>query len=409
MNINNDVFVFLGGHDVFRGLFESHNINFIKTLYKNKILNYRHVIITIIIKKKLTAFEKNLLDQKCKILESIAKKYDFQLEIYFIKGRSFLNIYKTYNDLQSKIRLFNKQIIWCHNYYNGLIGAIFKKKLSNSYFHLDLKGIPPEEELYYSNSNIIFRYLKYIILKIIEIYIIKFSDSISVVSNRFKNHIIKKFNYKNNIVVYPSVYDKDIFLYDENLRNKYRKIYKFSKKDKVILYSGSLEKWQNPNILFKFFKKIELYKNIKTFVLTHEIEKALLSKKKYNLENVTIDSAKGEKLVGIYNAVDIGVICRKNDLVNNVSSPTKIAEYLITKNSLILTESIGDYGIDLKKEEYALTMKNLSELSNISIEQIQKLKKPSLIDLTKIESKYSNTANLNKYKKLFNNINSKWN
>jgi len=38
------------------------------------------------------------------------------------------------------------------------------------------------------------------------------------------------------------------------------------------------------------------------------------------------------------NASDIAITIRKDDIVNNVSSPTKIAEYLYTKNKLILSE-----------------------------------------------------------------------
>jgi hypothetical protein len=109
-------------------------------------------------------------------------------------------------------------------------------------------------------------------------------------------------------------------------------------------------------------------------------------------------------LVGIYNAADIGVICRKNDLVNNVASPTKVAEYLATKNSIVLTNSVGDYSIDLADKPYALIVKNIKEFQQITSNNLDNILPPSDVELKNICNQYSDESNIYKYKQLFESI-----
>ena len=105
------------------------------------------------------------------------------------------------------------------------------------------------------------------------------------------------------------------------------------------------------------------------------------------LKDLIIDTARGSDLNGVYNAADIGIAVRTADWVSKVSSPVKIPEYLATQNSLILLESVGDYGLDLKNKKYALIKKNEKELLNTQLSEIRLLKHPDHKDMADILGK----------------------
>lgn len=106
-----------------------------------------------------------------------------------------------------------------------------------------------------------------------------------------------------------------------------------------------------------------------------------------------IQTARGDKLNGLYNAGDIGLIVRRFDRVNSYSSPTKIPEYLATCNAILVPEYLGDFGIDLQGKKYALIKKNITELLDASIDEIKNLSKPDSSELDEIIEKYSTKRN----------------
>jgi hypothetical protein len=108
----------------------------------------------------------------------------------------------------------------------------------------------------------------------------------------------------------------------------------------------------------------------------------------------------GTDLNGVYNAADIGVSTRTDDWASKVSSPVKIPEYLATKNSLVLMESIGDYGTELMHKKYVLVKKDRADLLNTSVEEIHSLEKPDDKDLSDILNNYSIQKNLPALKKI---------
>ncbi len=407
--LDNSTFVFLAGQDITRGVFDSHCINFLNKLYQNKTCLSNKVIMTFITNKVLSKEDTEIISRKEDYLKQLSHNYGFKLTIYHIKGKTISQIIKSYKVMCDILHNEKNIIIWAHNFYNGLIGTLLVKHFNRAYFHLDLKGVPPEEELYYSHDIWLIRYLKYLILKLAGRLSIANSHSISVVSNRFRQYLIKKYNLSNHkmLVVYPSVYDEKIFHVDVSLREEYRKKFNLKEDDKLIIFSGSMQNWQLPDNIFRLFKEIQkqnknkLYKFI---ILTFQIEETVKYCDNYKLSEVLVTSAKERDLTGIYNAADIGIICRKDDLVNNVASPTKIAEYLATANSILLTNSIGDYGYFLQDKDYAIVKHNTEAFVQTKITELNQLKKPSIEELNTIGKLYGSEANIKKYSLLFNEI-----
>jgi hypothetical protein len=171
----------------------------------------------------------------------------------------------------------------------------------------------------------------------------------------------------------------------------------------LVLYSGMLQKWQTPEALFAFFKNIQqqdAHNEFRLMVATFDRDKAGKFADAFGISGLIIDSGSGYELNGIYNAADIGVAARSEDWVSRVSSPVKIPEYLATQNSIILLESIGDYGLELKNKNFACVKRNSQDLTHMNLSELQSLKKPDDTDMADILKNYS----IQTYLPVINNI-----
>ena len=207
------------------------------------------------------------------------------------------------------------------------------------------------------------------------------------------------------IEILPCYFDHAHFYPDEALRTEFRIKYQITDLQKVLLYSGMLQKWQEPDLLFSFFKNIQeqdLNHDLRFMMLTFDLEKAAQFGSKYGLKNVIVHAASDEELNGFYNAADIGVAVRSADMVSFVSSPVKVPEYLSTGNSLIILEYIGDFGLQLKNKDFTLVKKDKSELLRTTIEEVKNLRKPNAIELEEIRNNYSIRSNLAGIKRVLN-------
>ncbi len=406
---DNNVFVFLGGQDILRGVFDSHNVAFLSNLYSCGFFPFSTVIMTIIVKENMNDEELSIVNKKTRLLIDTARDNNVDLRIRLINSRKLKNVLKTAKTISNEIQFFDRKFIWAHNYYNGLIGSILRKRTKNAFFHLDLKGLPAEEELIYSDSSFSYRAIKYLSLKTIGAYGIRCADSVSVVSNRYKSNLCTTYSLDSDLVsVLPSVFDAERFYYDADLRSKYRRKYGIKDNQIFLLYSGSLQKWQQPASIFHLYENLSREDTNDTFrfiFLTFQCEEARHLSQRFCIPGLVIESAEGIDLTGSYNAADVGVICRKNDPVNNFASPTKVAEYLATKNSILLTESVGDYGLMLAREPYAIVKRSIDSFKSTSQRDVLALARPSSKDLEKIDSLFSSDLSTSIHKNiLFENM-----
>ena len=228
--------VFLGTHNIFGGVFDSHNLGFLKIYLKNYSEFFNEVIISAFIPKKLSGNERKIVDEKKNKFYNICKQHRLKCIFLEFKKDSFSDLHKNKKELEKLLK--KDPYILAQNYFNGYIGYLLKKSKKNIYLHLLLKGVAPEEERDYSNSNIFVRHLKYFVLKNFEKKICKIADSFTVVSNKFKEYISKKYNLKSNkFIIYPSTVNTDRFYIDNKFRMKFRKKLKISNNEKLIFYS----------------------------------------------------------------------------------------------------------------------------------------------------------------------------
>jgi len=250
---------------------------------------------------------------------------------------------------------------------------------------VDFKGILPQECLYYDPMTLPMRVLRYFLALHMQRYICARTDALTVVSQAFKSHLITHYNLNpDRIYMVPSCLDAGIFRYDPENRRRTREKLGLSDAP-VILYSGSLWKWQLPERMFALFKIAhQKKKDIRFLFLTNETEKA---RQYFTDSGIPVDQfhvlcAMGAEMADYLMAGDVGLLLRKQDLVNQVASPTKFAEYLGCGLPVLCTEGIGDISSLVRRENLGWLMKNpfsSQEMEKI-LDQIQKTPREFLSD-----------------------------
>jgi len=227
------------------------------------------------------------------------------------------------------------------------------------------------------NKKIIKRY--YLINKRID-RLLKFSDLIFCVSSSMKRHIIEK--YKNipsqKIFVIPSAADQEKFYFSYEARFKIRRSLNLDEYF-VFIYSGGLKKYYHKkDDIFKMISKLKkIYRNIAFLCLTRDIDIAEKLKNKYLLgtENVHIMSVNNDEINNYLCAADAGIILRDNIITNKVSSPTKVAEYLLAGLPIIISKNVGDYSDFIDSNGYGIVVDNNIEsiVKNIDVRKLKRL------------------------------------
>ncbi len=387
-----EVLIFLAGLNFWEGLFDNINTAFLRNLFRFRPAFFPRIIMTIILPVSMNPKQAGILAAKEHHLSEMAHKNGSAIEFVHIRGRTLLGMIGAFSEIAQKAAPFNRRFIWAHNYFNCFLGLLIRNRLQKTWLHFDMLGLAPEEELLYSESPLIFRMVRFAVLKLLGRINTARADSISVVSGRFKAYVMDRYRIKaSKIQVIPCFYDPAAFFGDTGIRQKYRLKYGIADDQKLFLYSGMLQKWQMPDLLFEFFRRMQRLGGENEFrfmIATFDTGKAARYARKYHLTDLIIESVSGEDLNGIYNAADIGVATRTDDWVSRVSSPVKIPEYLVTGNSLILLQSIGDFGQDLKGRKYALVKTGPKDLLSTCRAEIDALIKPDEGDLKQIADQY---------------------
>lgn len=228
---------------------------------------------------------------------------------------------------------------------------------------VDFKGILPQECLYYDAASLPMRFARYAAALRMEKYICRHAGRIVVVSEYFKKWLVEKRGVAwDNILVIPSCADSDIFRFDENVRLIMRK--RLGYRDyPVVVYNGSLLSWQQPAEMFRLFKVMHRQNREARFLFLTPQESVSAADKLFEqagiLEgNYFVVSATGAELAGYLNAGDAGVLLRRNDLVNNVASPTKFGEYMGCGLCVLASRGIGDYSDVIEKNNFGMIIPN---------------------------------------------------
>lgn len=283
------------------------------------------------IDKKLINYDKKYLNLS--YFKNLFKKEEANM----INKKLDLNILKDYKIIGKYIDNYN--IIYVHSLYNLIRLSLFKNKLREKRVIIDLHGAVVEELEFYGEKvkSYIFSKLEKDMFEVCDVFI--------YVNNKMKEFYTEKYNFikkKENFVC--CIIPQNLNITDKKYKDDNFE-YFVKDKEKVLVYSGNTQKWQNVEMIFPVIEKYSDKKYGFVF-LSKDTEYFHERLKDINVEKniLFIKSVKPENLNYYYNKCNLGFILRDDITVNNVANPTKLIEYLYYDIIPIIKSSkIGDF------------------------------------------------------------------
>lgn len=246
-----------------------------------------------------------------------------------------LNFFIHFFSIISKVK--DAKSIYIHTIFNyakvSLFVSLFFKDVNLA---IDLHGVIPEE-LKFQGAK-----MQSLFYGFIEKIAIARANHLIYVTNSMKEHFGTKYklepNDKRDIVL--GVVSK---IDAEESNNKSIDL-GFAKEDVVFIYSGGIQKWQNIHLMLETIKALTNVRYKFLFLTgSPDYMKSLIDV--YNLtERITVLSVHPNELATYYLRANYGFVLRDDNVVNRVSNPTKLSEYLAFGiMPIVLSEHIGDY------------------------------------------------------------------
>ncbi|MDD9174895.1 hypothetical protein PVK63_09360 [Aliivibrio sp. S2TY2] len=177
--------------------------------------------------------------------------------------------------------------------------------------------------------------LRFFLLQLIDAVGLTLSHDIIFVSDHMEDVYIKQ---------YPWLKDKTEVLYCSS-------DLKYIKRDKIensFCYVGGLSTWQMIDDTLLFFNNLKKYNNAcKIYIITRNVDEVLakISEREYFLlKNAVIKSIEDRlEMQNFLSAMQFGVLLREDNMINNVASPIKLAEYLSCDVNVITTTALTSF------------------------------------------------------------------
>lgn len=254
------------------------------------------------------------------------------------------------------------------------------------------QGIGPEEYIILHGENIKSS-IMYIYLSYLEKKALLRSDLCIFVSDSMRNHYESKYKLelKSKSIIIPCYNNTLNVTLLNNENGRYDNL--------NFVYAGGLFAWQCIEKTLLIFKSIyTINSTAKLTLLTSDKKKANELISKYELKNVSVDYCSLNELEIRLSEFKYAFLIRENNIVNNVSTPTKMNSYLAAGLIPIYTDVIDAFEANVNLEEYGIKI-NLNNSYELIGQQIidyhkQKINSEELIDkYTDIFENYYNDEN----------------
>lgn len=167
--------------------------------------------------------------------------------------------------------------------------------------------------------------------------------------------------------IVPSGFDPQRFSFDPALRDAWRRRLRLEDR-LVVAYAGSLVPYQLPDTIARVGKIARrLRANAHLLLLTPEVEAGHKIARTIGLqvEDYTCVEVHHAEMPGALNAADVGLLLRRQDPVNHVASPTKLAEYLACGLPVLVSEGIGDTSALVEEERVGVVVADPDDESEL--------------------------------------------
>lgn len=184
-----------------------------------------------------------------------------------------------------------------------------------------------------------------IIWDFLEGFSMKYSWFRIYVSKRMKDYYVGKFNILDDNYFIMPCFNKDLNNDSFYFPCKYD--------EPSFVYAGSLDAWQCIEETLELYSLIEKkMPNANLTLLTKQTEYAKLLLEKYNIKNSKVKFVPLKELDNELQKFKYGFLIRKNHIVNNVSTPTKMNSYLANGIIPIYTDVIEDFNTNFNHESF---------------------------------------------------------
>lgn len=260
-------------------------------------------------------------------------------------------------------KISNKNDVIHVRSYPPMLAALLLRLFKGNKVIFDPRGLWPEEMSYTVKRPLIT-----FLFKCLENLFCRYSSKIVLVSKAFENLFIERYPcYKSKFIVVPTFSLPLNFVFDNTKIDIKRQIFK--NEDIVLfVYSGSFETWQKIDKVVEYFQFLELnVENSRFLFLTKS--KELFDKylnDKLSRNRFYIYSA-NQKDIGLYlSQCDYGIIFRDKHIINIVSAPIKIKDYLTANLRVLLSDNIGDSSDLVAHNQLGFVFRDYSKESMIS-------------------------------------------
>ena len=205
------------------------------------------------------------------------------------------------------------------------------------------QGVSPEEYYMFNQK----KDYKFFLKTLMEKFAIKNSNFNFLVSRTMLEHYEKKYNYiKDNYLIMPCFNIHSLYEDDKVIKNEHS-----------FVYAGNLAKWQCIEEMLSIFEAYQSHVPEATICFYTrdriELEKII---DKYKLKNYTINFVAVDKLQKELLKYKFGFIIREDNIVNNVSTPTKMNSYLANGVIPIYTNAIDDFNWKLSGLKFCIQL-----------------------------------------------------
>lgn len=182
-----------------------------------------------------------------------------------------------------------------------------------------IQGVVPEEAIMKGYAK-----YRYIVHSFLEYITLRKSKLVFLCSDAMKKHYEKKYRIgiSSKSIIMPCFNETGVDLASFHNPEKYQK--------DTFLYIGTLNVWQCFEETLQIYKAIEEKKLGETclYIYTPSQVKAIAALKKYKVKNYKVGYLPAEQLGKNIGKFKYGFVLRRNNIVNQVATPTKLSNYI---------------------------------------------------------------------------------
>jgi len=191
------------------------------------------------------------------------------------------------------------------------------------------------------------------------------SNMVLTVSEALRELLLRRHRFAEEIwekvVTVPTVVSNRKFRFDDGTRRETRA--RLGLRDRyVVVYVGNLRAaWQQPEAMVELFSRIQKARGdafllVISPALEHKYMTGPLGAAGISHRDARILSASYDQIAEILCAADVGLLIRRQHLMNHVGSPAKLAEYLLVGLPVITTDIGGEHIKALRGREEILLL-----------------------------------------------------